>query len=634
MYRHNTMAIRVSPIRLLFPRMVDEADLGGGGIMFMVGGLVDVAVAVDDFDFGFLVVGVGDLAKLSPNMTILSSRHIIFRFFRHKYLSPMLLPAITFYIPLRSTPKYLFYLSIYLLVLGTIVRSSSTKYSYHTLNNIIDTMTTMVSSGGGGNLPMNPSLASALAKHGARIPSSTNSSGDGDAYNNITRNNKTNIQALTVHPSLPRVAYLESVEEVVSTSANANTAVASKTGRGSSKDNNYSQTIVTRRRIVIQQYSTITTTHNNNNNFYKSSNSNHANTNNHTQLIASLPLENLPIQINNFRQSKSKSSKITNQRLTLTSLGMLQTITFLDREALFWQTSRRQYGTNTNLDSSFGGVSKSLGGGGGGGVEEIVLRAESEDDKGGILGQGVCLGLQFTNILVILRIIFDKPPQNNADTFIILCCFEGQRSSKSSVGRGVGSGGGEMKVQYTPTSAAIPITNSIVVYGCSDGAMRFHNLVPSMLYSVVSSPNTSGGLSSINTPSVEMLPKHSRQSTIKSVRGPNGRNDPVVMILNVDPVYNEIVDHSPRGAAAAGGGGAGGGSSDTTGSVATSASDDATLVLHSRLLTVCGSGVAYVWDVHMTMDRSSGALRVLNVLPVSRILSKERRWLVIFLFRD
>jgi len=78
--------------------MADEADLGGGGIMFMVGGLVDVAVAVDDFDFGFLVVGVGDLAKLSPNMTILSSRHIIFRVFLSPYGkyhlgSPMLLPA-------------------------------------------------------------------------------------------------------------------------------------------------------------------------------------------------------------------------------------------------------------------------------------------------------------------------------------------------------------------------------------------------------------------------------------------------------------------------------------------------------------------------------------------------------------
>jgi hypothetical protein len=43
--------------------MADEADLGGGGIMFMVGGLAAVTVA-----FGFLVVGVGDLAKLSPNI--------------------------------------------------------------------------------------------------------------------------------------------------------------------------------------------------------------------------------------------------------------------------------------------------------------------------------------------------------------------------------------------------------------------------------------------------------------------------------------------------------------------------------------------------------------------------------------
>lgn len=50
-YRHNMMAMRVSPIRLLFPRMADEADLGGGGIMFMVGGLVAVTIA-----FGFFVL--------------------------------------------------------------------------------------------------------------------------------------------------------------------------------------------------------------------------------------------------------------------------------------------------------------------------------------------------------------------------------------------------------------------------------------------------------------------------------------------------------------------------------------------------------------------------------------------------
>ena len=484
------------------------------------------------------------------------------------------------------------------------------------------TMTTVGSSSGGfgagiggGTLPINPSLASALSTHGGFVSSNNIHSSSGASSssrsNSNSRSEKTNIQALAVHPSLPRVAYLELIGETVtssnsaskSTSANAN---ASKTGRGtaSAKDGNYSQTIMSRQRIVIQQYSTTIT--------------------NNNVILATLSLENLPSQINNFRHTKSKSSKITNQRLTLASLGQLLTITFLDRDALFWQTARRQYGANTNLDifcsGSINGSGRNLGGGGG----DVVLRADSDaDDKAGLMGQGSCLGLQFTNILVILR-IFDKQQHygatstipTSADAFTIICCFEGQRNkSSSAIGRGVrGSGnGGDMKVQYTPTSAVVPITNSIVVYGCSDGAMRFHNLVPSMLYSSVTAvTTTTGGTSSIDLPSVDKLPKQNRQSTIKSVRGPNGRNDPVVLILNVDPTYNEVVDHSPRGS---------GGGGDANGGVATLTSDDPTLVLHSRLLTVCGSGVAYVWDVYVMIDRSSGALRDLNVLPVSRVLS-------------
>ncbi len=469
---------------------------------------------------------------------------------------------------------------------------------------------------------MNPSLASALSEHGVRVPITNTNSGN-DAPSWSSRNSRKRIHALAVHPSLPRVAYLELTEEAVSTSTAASTqassnAAASNVGRGTSaKDGNNSQAIVTRQRLVIQQYS-IGLTQFNNYIFDKSSGNA---TNNIT--LATLPLENLPSQINNFRQTKSKSSKITNQRLTLASLGQLQTITFLDREALFWQTARRRYGANTNLDSM--GINGINGGGARGG--DVVLRADSDfhldnsviiaDDKGGMMGRGLCLGLQFTNVLVILRIRYGATTTNAVNTTCtILCCFEGQRnkSSGANIGRGAGGDGGvEMKVQYTPTSAAVPITSSIVVYGCSDGAMRFHNLAPSMLYASVAATNTAGGLSSIDSQSVDkLLPRHSRQSTIKSVRGPNGRNDPVVMILNVDPVYNEVMDH-PRSV--------GGGESDpTTGSVTTISSDNATLFLHSRLLTVCGSGVAYVWDVYVMIDRSSGTLRELNVLPVSKAL--------------
>ena len=41
------------------------------------------------------------------------------------------------------------------------------------------------------------------------------------------------------------------------------------------------------------------------------------------------------------------------------------------------------------------------------------------------------------------------------------------------------------------------------------------------------------------------------------------------------------------------------------------------LSLRTRLVTVCASGVAYAWDVRYSVDRASGTLRDLNVLPVS-----------------
>ena len=396
------------------------------------------------------------------------------------------------------------------------------------------------------SLPINASLASALALHGGTNSNNGRNSSVASMTGGGSTNKKMSIHALKVHPSLPWVAYLAEEKQT---------------------------TVVNSQRLVVQQY---------NRSQGPRHKTPHSSTTDPT-ILAALPMEKLPPHINRFRQSKSKSSKITNHPMTLATLGPLQSITFLDREALFWQT-RRKYGAQTNLEIGGAAVVDQE-------EEELVLHADLDlNNVEGGMGRGLCLSLQFSRLLVILR--FNKTvascAKDSTDLFTVLCCLEGARES-----------GKEAKIQYTPTSAAIPLTSSVVVYGCSDGAMRFHNLVPNMLYSPKMEPSLLSSPSSSSEAAKST--KHTRQSIIKSVRGPNGRNDPVVKIVNVDPAYNES-KHS-RG--------------ETPIETPTTVSDETTLVLSSRLLTVCSSGVAFLWDVRIVIDRSSGALRDLNVLPVS-----------------
>jgi len=404
---------------------------------------------------------------------------------------------------------------------------------------------------------------------------------------------KTSVRALVMHPSLPRIAYMAE-ETIVSggPSQPINQSKKNKSPRsGSAPSPSQQTTTVKHQHLIIQQFNR---NHGFNENIIHNKNSN--------DILATLPMENLPLAINKFRQPKSKSSKVTQHPFTLASLGPLQSISFLDCAALFWAT-RRHYGSLSNLERAASMMNREK--------NDIVLRADYDPsnvaatgDYGG-MGYGLCLGLQFSRALVLVR--FHNNPKasspNNStsehERFIVLCCLEGQRQTS----------GKDTKVQYTPTSAPLPISNSVVVYGCSDGAMRFHNLVPSLLYStkmdLVTTPLSSNSSSSS---SVGKSSKQTRQSTIKSVRGPNGRNDPVVQIVNVDPAYH--ASSHLRG--------------DTTtavgiptqvGGEAGNESDDVNLILRSRILTVCASGVAFLWDVHITLDRSSGALRDLNVLP-------------------
>ena len=400
----------------------------------------------------------------------------------------------------------------------------------------------------GTSLPFNPSLAAALAANGADVTKQQQQQQSGIGT-------KTRIQALVIHPSLPRVAYLAEDTVIDFGARNKN-----KPGSASLQ-----QRTVKTSQIVIRKYNRDVENIGN----LASSQGN---------VIATLPMNDLPQLINRFRQHKSKTSKISSQPFTLATLGSLKSITFLDRDALFWQT-RRKYGTQSNLDASNT-------------ASETVLDVNAHKYDKGMMGQGLCLGLQYSSLLVILQI-----NDAQSDPFTVLSCLEGQRALSNN--------GKDYVTQHEPTSAALPVTNSIIVYGCSDGAMRFHSLAPSMIYHSKSDTLSFAEASSsspINESEVKSS-KNSRQATIKSVRGPNGRNDPVVKIVNVDPVYNENYNNEQDIVPAHIGGNS------------ATVSNAKALVLSCRILAVCASGVAFLWQVDISIDRASGTLRDLNVLP-------------------
>ena len=105
---------------------------------------------------------------------------------------------------------------------------------------------------GGSALTMNASLASALAQHGAKNKSNNEPPTSGSRN---TRK-KISIHALTVHPSLPRVAYLE--EETVIISILSNTNVPTNKRKGSSPKAEKSSSTTKSQRLVVIHMKEIT----------------------------------------------------------------------------------------------------------------------------------------------------------------------------------------------------------------------------------------------------------------------------------------------------------------------------------------------------------------------------------------
>ena len=117
-----------------------------------------------------------------------------------------------------------------------------------------------------------------------------------------------------------------------------------------------------------------------------------------------------------------------------------------------------------------------------------------------------------------------------------------------------------------PTSPAVPITASILAIGCADGTVRFYDM-----------DRRDGGGSSSNSIKNATSSAGGAGTIIKSVRGPNGRTDPVVRVVNVN--------------------------SDSL-SNPNSAGDDKA----ARILTVCASGVAYLWEIFVSISTAADSL--------------------------
>ncbi|KAL7510742.1 hypothetical protein ACHAXN_007641 [Cyclotella atomus] len=420
----------------------------------------------------------------------------------------------------------------------------------------------------GSSLPLPPSLAAALSQHGIRSSSASASSKQhSPSASSAAAPKRTTIQALTMHPSLPRVAYL--AEETTSLPPpSSSSPLPSKKNKVETAPA-ITRTSIKTQRILIQSFDKNCTSPSSSQLLLKQQ-----------DIQATLPMEHLSRELNRFRSGKVAKTKSNTTPLTLANIGPLQSIQFLDHDALYWTTARKS-GTIRNSTCS------------------SIINADTHFDRVDAgLGDDFALGLQFSNLLTIVRLnphYFSSSTEHNA--FKVLCCLEGQPSHNNNSNSQTTEGNTGSSSMYTPTSSCLPLTQSIIVYGCSDGAMRFHNLVPSSLYSsrISSSINTMAGSTSLFSSGSSKLLKNSRQATVKSVRGPNGRNDPIVKIVNVDPSY----------ATHAGGDNSGG----------ESAAEENESWINYRLLTACASGVAYLWDVHIRIDDASGSVKDLIVDP-------------------
>ena len=100
-------------------------------------------------------------------------------------------------------------------------------------------------------------------------------------------------------------------------------------------------------------------------------------------------------------------------------------------------------------------------------------------------------------------------------------------------------------------SYAVPISEHIVAFGCYDGGVRFYDLL--------------------------------QRKYIKSALGPNGRSNPIVRVINANPIID---------------------SGDVTPQTVT-----------PKIICACASGVAYLWELDLSVDVMTGEILYFNIPP-------------------
>ncbi len=151
------------------------------------------------------------------------------------------------------------------------------------------------------------------------------------------------------------------------------------------------------------------------------------------------------------------------------------------------------------------------------------------------------------------------------------------------------------------------LSTNLLAVGCSDGAMRFYSKL--------------------------------EQKIIKSVRGPNGKTDPVVGMLSVnswdwssfheagEDIYSDEYDddnydvggddnnnnhnHRQRD----GPGGVGIDSAYGGGTSSVNHTNEPCTTNKTSIMTVCSSGTAYVWELQVAIGNVTGSPKKLNILP-------------------
>ena len=126
-----------------------------------------------------------------------------------------------------------------------------------------------------------------------------------------------------------------------------------------------------------------------------------------------------------------------------------------------------------------------------------------------------------------------------------------------------------------PSSYAVPISEHIVAFGCYDGGLRLYDL----LQRKIGECNSSSYLICSDVILAQLI----LLSTVKSALGPNGRSNPVVRVMNVNPIIHSG-DVTPQ-------------------------------TIMPKIVTACASGVAYVWELDLSIDVMSGEIFFINIPP-------------------